>query len=756
MLMLPVSGVSRASIVSLLAALVALAVYLATLSPGLPAGDSGELITVAATLGVAHPPGYPLYAMLGHLWLALLPWGSVAWRMNLLSALFAAATVAVLTRLVLRLTRSAPAALVAGGLLAFSTPFWKLAIVAEVFSLNALFAALLLDALVDVLHRAGLIAGAPPPPATRLPWSAFTLAFLSGLLVTHHHTLVLLALPLDATVLALQFAPERRLRKLAPGFRRPWKPGEVGRWRVLAILVLGLAPLVYIPLAASHAPPLSWGDVHGVRDFLRLLLRVDYGSLRLESASSGYAADRSHALLYLASLGESFGLVGVALLLVGVVALRRWRVLAVALAGFALLQWLFFTRVGFPSQPLVLRGVVERFYVLPNVVLAAVAGLGAAVLLTGFARFSARARLGVAVALVALAWGIPLATHWTKVSQRGNRFAGHLAEDVLACVPEHGVLFEQGDLFHNTLAYLMNVERQRPDVTVVDEELMTFDWYVRSLRRHDPGLLPRLGGGERIQLMDGTVLEGPVLEDRGDTLGVLTTSSYRRFLRRDIARRDLAPDPSTLYPRARQDQHSIPFASPSEDRYSGLPGSVNVRWIDHLFGRRPVTFLGLKEDSWALRYNLIPHGYVLLARPRGEATLMRQHVSDALDRLATAHFDDALAHYDPSSFEAGEVRRVLGEATHSTLLLCQPEAQAPEFAHHPGLDRLAVFLTHFEAMDPTPDMALLRAAGLLHVFHPRFQNGAQAALLLGRYLASGATGTEAEQARVLLAGLPRH
>ena len=134
---------------------------------------------------------------------------------------------------------------------------------------------------------------------------------------------------------------------------------------------------------------------------------------------------------------------------------------------------------------------------------------------------------------------------------------------------------------------------------------------------------------------------------------------------------------------------------------------------------------------------------------------MRQHVSDALDRLATAHLDDALAHYDPWSFEAGEVPRVLAEATHSILLLCQPDAQAPEFVHHPGLDRLAGFLAHFEAMDPTPDLALLRAAGMLHVFHPRFQNGPQAALLLGRYLASGATGHEAEEARIVLSKLPR-
>jgi hypothetical protein len=48
-------------------------------------GDSGELAAAVATGGVIHPPGYPLYALLGNLFV-LLPHGTLAWRMNLMSA----------------------------------------------------------------------------------------------------------------------------------------------------------------------------------------------------------------------------------------------------------------------------------------------------------------------------------------------------------------------------------------------------------------------------------------------------------------------------------------------------------------------------------------------------------------------------------------------------------------------------------------------------------------------------------------------
>ncbi len=68
------------------------ALYGASAMPGLAIMDSGEFLGVAVKLGVAHPTGYPLYAVLGHL-ATFFPWGDAAWRINLLSAAGAAGTV---------------------------------------------------------------------------------------------------------------------------------------------------------------------------------------------------------------------------------------------------------------------------------------------------------------------------------------------------------------------------------------------------------------------------------------------------------------------------------------------------------------------------------------------------------------------------------------------------------------------------------------------------------------------------------------
>jgi hypothetical protein len=53
--------------------------------------DAGEFIVAAYTLGIPHPPGTPLFVLLGNVWGRLLPLGEYAFRLNLMSATFSAA-----------------------------------------------------------------------------------------------------------------------------------------------------------------------------------------------------------------------------------------------------------------------------------------------------------------------------------------------------------------------------------------------------------------------------------------------------------------------------------------------------------------------------------------------------------------------------------------------------------------------------------------------------------------------------------------
>src|SRR5215831_1967577 len=88
---------SKPSLFSVLIVFIAsLLVYSFTLAPTVTLVDSGELIVAAKSLGVAHPPGFPLYVLLAHL-ATLIPIGSIAFRVNLASAIFAALGAAMIT-----------------------------------------------------------------------------------------------------------------------------------------------------------------------------------------------------------------------------------------------------------------------------------------------------------------------------------------------------------------------------------------------------------------------------------------------------------------------------------------------------------------------------------------------------------------------------------------------------------------------------------------------------------------------------------
>jgi hypothetical protein len=132
----------RLWLVPALAALAVTALYVRTASPSVGGGNSGEFQVMAHLLGIAHPPSYPLYLLLAKA-ISLVPLpGDVAWRINVLTALLAGASIflAGVLPLVLRLPRERSARLFASALAVVVTGtmprLWTLAVEAEVFSLH--------------------------------------------------------------------------------------------------------------------------------------------------------------------------------------------------------------------------------------------------------------------------------------------------------------------------------------------------------------------------------------------------------------------------------------------------------------------------------------------------------------------------------------------------------------------------------------------------------------------------------------------
>jgi hypothetical protein len=285
-----------------------LATYLRTLAPGALGGDAGELQFVPYILGLPHPTGTPLYVLLGRMW-GLLPLGpSVAWRMSLLAAVSAALAALLVYRSVARAGHGPLPALAAALALAFGPTFWEQATLADKYAFNALMVA----AVLALALRWG---------ATRAPRTLAWLAFVYGLSLAHHRTMILFAPLLLAYVWVHEGAAL-------------WRDGR----RLLRLALLLIAPLslyLYLPWAAARGlPPGTWQprDPAGWYAYL-----FDTGRTGLVYLDMSVLGER--VAFYGRTLWGDFGGVGVALGLFGLaMQLRRRRADALFLLGGFVLQ----------------------------------------------------------------------------------------------------------------------------------------------------------------------------------------------------------------------------------------------------------------------------------------------------------------------------------------------------------------------------------------------------------------------------------
>ncbi|MBN1887255.1 MAG: DUF2723 domain-containing protein [Thermoflexales bacterium] len=313
-----------------------LALYLPTMGRTVGEADSFEFQVVAPALGVAHPTGYPLYILLAKLF-SLLPFGQVAWRVNLASvacATLAAGVVYVVTGRVLALLPPRPgteascehdaqeraqrallrycsrysarySGFVAALSLAASAVFWSQAIVAEVYALNAVFVALILGLLSHGIER-----HQRDPAWDARSW-LFALALVYGLSLTNHLTMALLAPGL----------------LLAACWVRP-RAGRGGWLAALGLFGLGLSVYGYILV---RWPALHQGQLMALPDF------IDWITGRQFGGALQFELWRQHARWQIVGrlLLEAYGPAGAALAGLGALGLafRHWR--TAALTGLA-------------------------------------------------------------------------------------------------------------------------------------------------------------------------------------------------------------------------------------------------------------------------------------------------------------------------------------------------------------------------------------------------------------------------------------
>ncbi|MCI0475082.1 MAG: DUF2723 domain-containing protein [Anaerolineales bacterium] len=425
------------------AILVPFTVYLASLAPDLTwahnGADGGDLIVAAYTLGVPHPPGYPAYTLLAHLF-TWIPLGGIAYRVNLLSAVSAASAAGVVALIARELNSRACAAdrflgaLVAAFGFAFTPLVWQQAVIAEVYAPLVLCVALVL--------LFSLRVGSPR--------GAFALGLVWGIALGIHLTALFLV-PL------VVWSLWRAHRAIASP--RLWLAFITGT--LLASLQW------FYPVWRAGRGAITWGDPTTLQGWWWLVSGALYRDYLF---AVPFDAWLGRIAFFLNALLVGLGPILCALAFVG------WRQIAREDRGKAIVwsatifAYIVFA-IGYNSADSISLAI-------PAVMIFCV-GIGAGVALL----FGAlRARFGNRA--VAIGWiglfvevALMLMLNWRAISLADDRAAILFGEQVLNQLPPAAIVVTQDDCATFALWYFRYVLGQRPDAIVIDRDLMAFEWY---------------------------------------------------------------------------------------------------------------------------------------------------------------------------------------------------------------------------------------------------------------------------------------
>ena len=437
--------------------IVALLTYILTLYPTVSGGDSGELIAAACNLGVAHPPGYPLFTLLVKFF-TWIPVGTIAWRANALSAVCDAFAAAMLTASVFRISRNAWAGIFTGGLFAFSSLVWSYAVQAEVFPLNNLLVATLIYIFIRF---------AEAPQSKSAQRFVMTGALVTGLGLSNHHTFVIYAGPIALMTLYL-------------GKKELFNPRTLAQ--LLGMFLAGLLPYLYLVVAPHGHPLVSWGDSSTWSGFLTHILRKEYGTTQLAARNTsadfwgGMTLYSKHLFQTTLFLGPVFALWGWFKFQKQPLWQSTCRILAASWIAYLII---FHALANFPLDDPFFLGIFMRFWQQADLFIFIFAGLG-------FAVITKNRKPPIRAALVITLIGIQLCTSLGKNDQHRNWGFKNMAEAFLKPLPPRTLFLSEGDLETNTIRYIQSCEKYRSDVIVMDRTLMGYAWGTKIFRSHFP------------------------------------------------------------------------------------------------------------------------------------------------------------------------------------------------------------------------------------------------------------------------------
>ncbi len=440
----------HAKLAPIIAGLLSLGIYLSTLAPTVTSEDSGELIAAAYSFGVPHPPGYPIWTILCGLFIRIVPFGEVAWRSNLFSAVSAATAIGILCSGLMLLRIGHMIAFSTSLVIAFGAVFWSQSVITEVYTLHALFFVLLFWLTLKWFV------------SNESKWLIIAAVTL-GLALCNHHTIGLSGVGIAVWVLVRrpQLLRAHRLQLAC-----------------LGVFTLGLTPYLYLPARAAQNPSMNWGNPDTWETFVRHVSRKQYKSpepppvLPWRERLQDDSRQATQIALYCKEEQTPWLLAIGAIGIVGMASQRKTLLLLfLSLTAVHTALFLYLHGIG-PSRQDIWS---SKVFFLPQYMLMALPiGLGLEFITRVFRdrihNAKTRRWLGkAAICAVLLLPTLPLLRHWPDNNLHNYWYANDHGRNILASTLPEAIIFPSGDHSTFPLIYLTQVEGLRPDVTIADK-----------------------------------------------------------------------------------------------------------------------------------------------------------------------------------------------------------------------------------------------------------------------------------------------
>jgi hypothetical protein len=444
--------------------------------------DSSEFVTAVATLGIPHPPSFPLYILLGKIF-SLLPFFSLPFKLNFLSGVFAALSLSFFAFLFLKLFQTFFSELTGDTKMLFivlimtlfvtglNFAFWMQGVRAEVYSLNGLIFILLFLCGIKYFET-------DKNGQRNLPW-LYLFFFIFGLGMGNHHVTLLSTLPAFIYLYVSH------------------NPGHFLKLRNLLVFLvcflLGCSIYLYLPFRAINTPALNWGNPVSP-------VKVVTAALALKSANQiGMTLD--YTLLERIKdawimIYSQFTMLPFLLSLMGFFFLLR-KHLKLFIFFLLLLLGNASTIIILPSE-FISTSLDFQGYILPVIFsIAILFGVGILFLLKSINEWLIRSSFSpgfnkslifvfsIFFLSVSLLPGI---TFYRLADLSKNDLACRYGKTVLSPLEKNAVVIIDNPNLYFILSALKFGEGYRRDVAVIDRSLLQAEWNCEQERENYPGL----------------------------------------------------------------------------------------------------------------------------------------------------------------------------------------------------------------------------------------------------------------------------